>query len=293
MKGGKRLEKAARPMGKKRHPIAFAVLCLFALVALMPLLFTLVNSFLGAGEVQKYYGDLTTGNGPNPFHLIPEQATLSGWYEMMLRRPDYLVKFWNSLLLCAVIVAGQVVIGTLGGYAFAKFRFPGRDVLFFLIIVLMMLPYQVTLVPNYIVLDALGLLGGYPAIILPGVFSALSIFLMRQVIAGVPDASLEAAQLDGAGSFRILWQIVFPSSVSGVASLVILSIIDNWNMIEQPLVFLKDSTMYPMSVFLTQIGSAAPALGFACSVLSMLPTLLIFLFFEDELVTGISYSALK
>ena len=281
---------------RKKQPgraLAFGFLCLAAAVCLLPLVFTLVNSFLGAGEVQKYYGSLAVFGGPDPFHLIPEQATLSGWYEMLLRRPDYLVKFWNSLLLCGMIVAGQVVIGTLGGYAFAKFRFPGRDALFFLIIVLMMLPYQVTLVPNYIVLDALGLLGDYTAIILPGAFSALSIFLMRQVIAGVPDASLEAAQLDGAGSFRILWQIVFPASSSGVVSLVILSVIDNWNMIEQPLVFLKDSTLYPMSVFLTQISAAEPALGFACSVLSMLPTLLIFLFFEEELVTGISYSALK
>ena len=286
------MKKVKHPL-KLSHCVAFVLLCIAAVVSLLPLVFTFVNSFMGAGEIQKYYGDLVSGSGPNPFHLIPEQATLSGWYEMLLRRPDYLVKFWNSLLLCAVIVGGQVFFGTLGGYAFAKFRFPGRDLLFFLIIVLMMLPYQVTLVPNYLVLDTLNLLGGYPAIILPGFFSALSIFLMRQVIAGVPDASIEAAQLDGAGSFRILWQIVFPAAMPGVVSLILLSLIDNWNMIEQPLVFLSDSSLYPMSVFLTQINTSLPALGFACSVLSMLPTLLIFLFFEEELITGISYSALK
>lgn len=273
--------------------ISYGALALFALLALLPVLYTLVSSFMGAGEITKYYGDLTSGRGPLPFHLIPEMATLEGYYEMLLRRPDYLVKLWNSLILCVTIVGGQTVIAALGGYAFAKFRFPGRDVLFFAVIVLMMLPYQVTLVPNYIVLDTFGLLGDYPAVILPGVFSAFGVFLMRQVVAGVPDETLEAARLDGAGSWRILWQIVLPSCKAGVASMVILSFIDNWNMIEQPLIFLSDSTKYPMSVFLTQVNTMQPALGFACGVLSMLPVTLLFLFFEEELVTGIGYSSLK
>ena len=103
------------------------------------------------------------------------------------------------------ITAGQLLISIIGGYAFAKFRFPFRDTIFYCIIVLMMLPYQVTLVPTYMVVRELGLMNSMLSLILPGVFSAFGVFLMRQVMASVPDSILEAAKLDGANSFTALW----------------------------------------------------------------------------------------
>ena len=274
--------------------LIYFMLCLMAVVAVFPLLYTITNSFLSANEIDKYYGSLDMGNsGVNPFHLIPDRVTLSGFSVMLLEKPHYLLKFWTSLGLCGTIVSGQAVLSILGGYAFSKFRFPGRDMLFFMIIALMIMPLQVMLTPSYMVLDRLGLIGSYSSLILPGLFSAFGVFLMRQVMATVPDSLLESARIDGAGSFRILMQILLPSCKAGLFSLIVLSFIDNWNMVEQPLIFLKESFMYPLSVFLLQTNALEPALGFACGLLSMLPVLLLFLYFEDEMVHGIEYSVIK
>jgi multiple sugar transport system permease protein len=236
-----------------------------AAIAVIPLLFTVSNSFTG----------------------------MAGYYEILLARPHYLIKFWQSLGLCAIIVAGQVMVSSLGGYAFAKFRFPGRNIIFFFLIALMMMPLQVMLVPSFMTLDALGLIGSYPALILPIVFSAFGVFLMCQIMSAVPDSLLESAQIDGAGHFDVLMKIMLPNCKAGLASLVILGFIDSWNMVEQPLVYLRDSLRHPFSLFLLQINMVEPTLGFACGVLAMLPVLLLFLFFEEELVSGISYSVLK
>ena len=274
--------------------VIYLVLGVMAVLAVFPILYTVTSSFMGAGEISKYFGALAAESADiNPLHLIPEQATFSGYTTLLLERPHYLMKFWVSLGLCGLIVAGQIVVAVLGGYAFAKFRFLGRDGIFFFLIALMMMPYQVMLVPSYMVMDQLGLIGSYTALILPAVFSAFGVFLMRQIIAAIPDSLLEAARIDGAGSWRVLWRVLLPNCKSGLCSLLILCFIDTWNMVEQPLVFLRESYQYPLSVFLLEINKTDPALGFACGLLSMLPVLLLFLFFEEEMISGIGYSVVK
>lgn len=281
-------------MKTKANVFVYTMLVLMAVLSLFPILYTISNSFMGGAEIRLYYGNLSTDTSTvNPFHLIPDRITMSGYSKMLLENPQYLMKFWQSLGLCAVIVVGQTAVSALGGYAFAKFRFPGRDVIFFFLIALMMMPNQVMLVPSYIILDAMGLIGNNLAIVLPATFSAFGVFLIRQVMAAVPDSILESARIDGAGHFRILTSIMLPNCKAGLASLVILSFIDCWNMVEQPLVFLKESYKHPFSLFLLQINASEPALGFACGILAMVPVLLLFLFFEEELISGISYSVLK
>jgi multiple sugar transport system permease protein len=160
-------------------------------------------------------------------------------------------------------------------------------------VLLMMLPLQVTLVPNYIVLDKMGMIGSYSAIILPGICSAFGVFLLTQTFKSIPDSVLEAARLDGANQFKTLLLVVIPQAKAGIASLVILNFIDTWNMVEQPLVFLKDRLKYPLSIFLSQIKNADLSRAFVCGILAMLPVLLLFLHFKDALMTGIENSALK
>ena len=277
-----------------RRVLTYAALGLLAVAALFPLLYMVTNAFMGASEFARYYGSLAKGlSGLNPLHLIPDWITLSGFREIFLSQPNYLVKFWVSLFLSGGILAGQMLIAILGGYAFARFRFPGRDAIFFGIILLMMMPYQVTLVPNYLVLDRMGLIDTYAALILPGVFSAFGVFLMRQAMLNLPVSLFEAARLDGAGPLRILWRICLPNLKPALAALAILNFADSWNMVEQPLVFLKDAARYPLSVFLTQVNTIKPEVGFACGLLSILPALLLFLHFKDEMVLGIGYSALR
>lgn len=279
---------------KNKHVLFnYIFLGFFALFVLLPIIYTITNSFMGAEEVNRYYSKISTEGAETMFHILPDRFTLDSYYQMLFRRPDYLVKFWNSVLLTGAIVVGQVVISSMAGYAFSKFRFPGRDAIFFVLIILMMMPYQVTLVSNFIVLDKLGMIGTYAAVILPAIFSPFGVFLMRQVIDSMPGDIIEAAKIDGANQCRILLRIVMPRCRAGIVSLIILSFVDSWNMVEQPLIFLKDASSYPLSVFLSQTGGANPSLSFACGVLAMIPVALLFLFYEQELVEGISLSNLK
>lgn len=118
----------------------------------------------------------------------------------------------------------------------------------------MMLPVQVTLVPNYILFDKIGLIGSYLSLILPGIFSTFGVFLLTQVFSAIPNDMIEAAKIDGANHFQILIRIIIPCSKTGIASLIILCFIDSWNMIEQPLAFLKNYLKYPLSIFLSRIN---------------------------------------
>lgn len=270
------------------------ILVFMACLVLVPFLFTILNAFMGSEEFYYYYGTLNSKEEVYlAFHLIPDQWSGEGFVTILLSTPEYLMKFWNSLGITAAIVLGQIGISCLAGYGFSKFRFPGRYPLFVLVVILMMMPYQVTLVSNYIILDKLGLIGGYPAVILPGIFSSFGVFLMKQVMDGIPQEILEASRLDGAGHIRTLLAVALPMVKGGIASLLMLNFVDNWNMVEQPMVFLREKSMYPLSIFLADSISGSSMEIFACGVLAMLPVVLLFAGFRDELESGIALSSLK
>lgn len=259
---------------KRFSRLRLVFLCFFGLFVVVPILFTLVNSF-------------STGTA---YGLLPQQWSLAGWYEVLIRRPHYLVKFWNSLILSVTIAAGQALVASLAGYAFSKFRFPGREPLFFIVIIVMMMPYQVTLVSNYFVIRGLGLMGSWAALIIPAVFSPFGVFLLRQVFDTCPDELLDAARIDGAGDLTILFRILLPRSRAGVVSLVLLTFVDAWNMVEQPLVYLDNSYDYPLSVFLSQMSGQDVGVLCVCGILAALPVLLLFLYYDQDLADGISLS---
>ncbi len=276
-------------MKQKQKRLQILLLAIAAVCVLLPVVYTICNAFMSGEEIARYY--LGGQDGFSAFHLFPESFSLDGFYQALLRRPDYLLKFWNSLGYTLLMVALQLLVVCPTAYGFARFRFPGREALFFLIVLLMLLPYQVTLVANYMVLDRMGLIGSWWAVVLPAAFSPLGVFIMRQAMSSVPAELLEAARLDGAGELRTLLQIVLPRCKGAVASVVILSFVEYWNMVEQPLMVLADRRQYPLSIFLAQANSDMPEIGFACGVLAMLPVLLLFLYFEDALVEGIAASA--
>lgn len=262
---------------RKRTSVAkLVVLSLLSVIALGPMLYTFANSF----------------SGSTAYGLFPAEWSLQGWKEVFWNRPHYLAKFWNSLGLAAAIVLGQVLVSCLAGYGFSKFLFPGKETMFFLVILLMMMPYQVTLVSNYLMLDKLGLVGSRWALILPGVFSPFGVFLLRQVFDTCPNDILEAARLDGAGNLRILFGILVPRCRAGIISLGILSFIDAWNMVEQPIVYLKSEYDYPLSVFLTRMNGQNVGVLCTCGVLAALPVVLLFLYYDQELTEGVTLSHL-
>ena len=227
--------------------------------------------------------------------LISNQGgfTLAYYYQVFLAQEQYLLRFWKSLGLCLCITAGQVVVSTLAGYGFAKCRFPGKNVLFFLLMVLMIMPLQVTLVPNYIMLDRLGLLDTYYALVLPMIFVPLGTFIMTQSFQAVPNEIIEAARLDGCGTIGIICRISAPMNRAGMVCTLLLSFLDGWNMVEQPMVYLENFGRYPISVALASVPPEDPTVQLVCCILTVLPPLFLFTYFNRELVEGIALGGEK
>ncbi len=224
--------------------------------------------------------------GPVCYLLWGCFTNLEGFWLTFLRTPEYLYKFWNSLGICLAISIGQLVVSCMGGLALAKYPVPGKRLWIGVLIVMLLLPLQVTLVPNYLILDKLELLDTVWALILPGIFSPLGTVVMWITFRGVSDELIEAAQLDGAKVGTILWRVMVPVGKSGVASVFLLSFIDAWNMVEQPMVFLRNTSQYPLSVFLASLSKEGFALSFHSGLLSMIPAVILLLYFRQELVEG-------
>jgi multiple sugar transport system permease protein len=224
---------------------------------------------------------------------IPDRVTISQNYYVLVKQPQFLFMFWNSVIITAPIIAGQIVVSALAGYAFSQLRFRMREPLFFIYIVTMLMPFQVTLVPNFIIADRLGLLDSYLAIIFPGIFGAFGVFLLRQFMAYIPFAYIEAARIDGCNQLQIFLRIVMPLCKPGIAALAMLLFIDNWNMVEQPLIFLQDAAKQPLSVYLSVIGEGERGIAFAACAIYMMPMILMMLYAENHLVEGIQLSGIK
>ncbi|MDO4451817.1 MAG: carbohydrate ABC transporter permease [Lachnospiraceae bacterium] len=267
---------------------------IIVLLILFPVLFTFINSFMSPEEVKTTYeGVFGKFGSAVQLQWIPQQFSMLGYEKVFIDTPNYLIKFWRSLGMCSIIVVGQIIVGSMCGLVFAKYRIGGKRIFFILFIIFLLLPVQVTLVPNYIILSALHLTDTWWALVLPAIFSPFSTFFMTIVFQNIPMSLLEAGRLDGANTFQILTKIVLPVAKPGVISLAVLVFVDNWNMVEQPMVFLNKVTEFPLSVFLASVNAENFELQFVCGILSLIPVTLLFLFFHDELAEGISVSVSK
>lgn len=213
--------------------------------------------------------------------------SLQAYYEVFLSSRLYLRRFCRSLALSVVIAGGQVLVSMLAGYAFAKCKFPGRRIFFYLLMLLMILPVQVTLAANYSLFRQLDLLNTYYCLALPSIFVPLGTFLMTRSFQSVPNEIIEAAQLDGCNLMRVIFRIAGPMNKSGLVCTMLLSFLDSWNMVEQPLAYLKDFMDYPLSVGLAAAPPESQAVRMACCVLVALPPLFLFAYYNQELLEGI------
>ncbi|MDD2534079.1 MAG: carbohydrate ABC transporter permease [Eubacteriales bacterium] len=296
---------------KRETPIYLktGLILILALIFVFPIVMTILNSFMSSDEIVANYGMLFDKNtdpwamptapelpwiSPSAhFKLIPDLVSVQQYVEILFKSTDYLIKFWNSVFLVLPIVAGQIFIGALAAYGFTRFRGRIAQLIFFSYIILMLMPFQVTLVPNYLVAEWFGLLDNPLSIILPGVFSTFSVFLLTKYMRRIPRDYLEVAQLDGAGHWAIFTQIMLPMCKTALYSLAVLVFIDYWNMVEQPIIFLSDPLKHPLSVFLVKVNEGDIGLAFAASTLYMIPALLMFFHGEQYLVEGITHSGLK
>lgn len=285
--------------------VGVVIASIAAIIAILPLFFTFLNSFMTSAEINDNYGMVfqsLSGHSDSAakylsstpvLKLIPEQVTIEQYKTLMFMSPTYLLKFWNSIILVVPIVIGQMLVACLAAYSFSRYRRKRREILFFSYIILMLMPFQVTLVPNYIVAEKLGILDSIWAIILPGVFSTFSVFLLAKYMRQIPSSYIEAAKLDGASEWQIFTRIAIPMCKSALYAMSILLFIDYWNMVEQPLVLLTSVDKQPLSVFLSQVNEAEIGIAFAASALYMIPPILIFLYGEEYLVEGISRTGIK
>lgn len=293
--GAARKKKIARTA---KITLATLVAASFAILFLMPIILTMTNSFMAASEISSNYGSVfaTTETGGKVYisekvnlKFIPDMVSFSQYATVLFKSPDYLLKFWNSVILVGPIVFFQLLTASFASFGFARYSGKLRTVIFFAYIILMLMPYQVTLVPNYLVSDWLNLLDSYWAIWLPGIFSPFAVYLLTKFMRRIPDSVVEAAQIDGAGEWKIFWKICMPLCKGAVCSTAILVFIDYWNMVEQPLILLSDGETHPLSVFLSKINAGEIGLAFAVATIYMVPSLLIFLYGEEYLVDGITY----
>jgi len=277
------------------------VMTFIAAVLLFPIVITFTNSLMTEREIKINYepiGKMNEASGGNTdrfanLKLLPDQVSLKQYGEILVNSPRYLMMFWNSVWMVVPIIAGQASVAALAAYAFSKLQFRGRDNLFLVYVLTMLMPFQVTLVPNYIMADQLGLLNHAGAIILPGIFAAFGVFMLRQFMLHIPYSYIEAAKIDGAGHMRIFMTIIVPMVKPGVAALIVLLFVDYWNMVEQPLIFLDDPFKQPLSVYLSRINEGEQGVAFAASMLYMTPMVLLFLYAESNFIEGIQLSGIK
>ena len=297
--------KKRRPKNFIKTTILFLIAMIFAVSFLLPTILTFANSFMSEQEISSNYGaifnDYTSSDDGGKktttyrsktvnLKLIPDKVVGTQYETVLLKSPDYLMKFWNSVLLTLPIMIFQIIIALGASYCFARFRGRLREMIFFLYLVLMLMPYQVTLVPNYLVASTLNLLDTRWSIILPGIFAPFSVYLLTKFMRRIPESVIEAAKLDGANEWQIFRKIAIPMCKGPIASVAILVFIDYWNMVEQPLIMMSDSAFHPLSVFLSQINKGEIGLAFAIATIYMVPPILIFLYGEEYLVDGIAYS---
>lgn len=305
--------RAARAADKRRRAVKRRFITILGVIvvsivssfAILPIFFTFLNSFMSSAEIKTNYGiiyqSLPGGtSGAEEFisrmpqlQLIPQQVSVEQYKNLLFMTPSYLFRYWNSIILTVPIVGGQLVVACLASYSFARYRSKWKEILFFAYIILMLMPFQVTLVPNYLISDKLGLLDSYGAVILPGVFSTFAVYILTKYMRRIPSAYIDAAKIDGANEWQIFTKIVLPNCKSVICAMGILLFIDYWNMVEQPLIMLSDDEMRPLSVFLAQVNTDEIGLAFAACALYMIPPLLVFLRGEDYLVEGISQAGIK
>lgn len=279
--------------------IAALIIGFVAILFILPTVLTIANSFMTEKEITANYGAMLDNMTEDKktyiseklnLKFIPDIVTFDQYESILFKNSEYLLKFWNSVILVVPITVFQLVVAVFAAYGFSRSTGRIKELIFFSYIILMLMPYQVTLVPNFLVADKFGLLNTRWSVILPGIFSPFSVFLLTKVMKRIPSSYIEAAKLDGASEWQILSNICIPLCKGPLFSVGLLVFIDYWNMVEQPLIMMEDSDMHPLSVFLSEINKGDIALAFAVAVIYMVPSLLMFLYGEDYLVEGITYS---
>lgn len=271
-----------------------AILLLIAAVILVPVSIPVIYMFLGPDESARTLGGvLEDQQGYASLILFPAYPTFQPLQDLFLFCTEFYDSFWNTVLYAGIISVMQLLIGMPAAWAFGQYDFNGKKLLSGAYLLMMMLPFQVTMVSNYLLLYQFYLLDTVWAIILPGIFSTFPVFLMTNFFRTIPGEMIEAARVDGAGEFLIFRKIGVPAGKAGLAASFLLNFIEYWNMVEQPLAFLEDKRLKPVSLFLPAFNQYTAESIFAASAAAMILPILIFLWGKKYLEEGITCLAVK
>ena len=280
---------------KKIKALALYIpLIVLALLVWWVLWFMLMGSLMPVDELTATIGaSLGTNTGYSTWPVLPSWPTLQPLVTLLLDTPEFFTMFWNTFRITVPSIVGQVVLATPAAWALSRFQFPFRRLVATIYISLMLMPFQVTMVPNFIVIDNLGLMDSIWAVVLPFAFSAFPVFIIMRGFDAVPRALLEAADIDGAGKIRTFLHIGLPLGVPSILAASVLGFLEVWGAIEQPMIFLRDPSVWPLGLFLPQIVSEQLGLAMAASLIMLLPAALFFFFGQKYLELGIQSAGVK
>lgn len=273
----------ARRLRRRRPWVVGTVLSLGAVATAFPFAWMIVSAVKPRRESMAY-----------PPHVLPQHVTLE-YFVQLMRQLDFGRYLVNTLAVVAISMVGLVLMA-MAGFGFAKFTFRGKEPIFFLVLTTMMIPVQVTMIPTYLILNAVGLTNTLLGIAMPTLVSAFGVFMFRQFMTTIPTEVIEAARIDGAGEARIFGQIVLPMSRPILAVQVVLTFISGWNSFLWPLVIASDQNLYTLSVgiaLLNQQVATNPSLQMAAAALMVVPVLVVFVIFQRHIVQGFALSGLK
>jgi ABC-type glycerol-3-phosphate transport system permease component len=261
------------------------LLWLSGVLAAFPFFWMIRSSVMPEKQIMKF-----------PPIWIPSSLTLQHFADVLTRQPfgRYIL---NSLLVAVIVTVGQLVVASMGAYAFARLRFPGRDRLFLLYLATMIIPTQVTLIPQYVLISRFGWVDSYAALTVPFLSSAFLTFLLRQFFLSIPRDLEDAARIDGAGYFRTYATIVLPLSAPALATSALLAFMSSWTNFLWPLIVTRSRDLRTVPVGLAalqqEMGRVDYAQIMAGSVLAMLPMFVLFLFLQRYIIESVAASGLK
>lgn len=270
------------------------VLFLPALLVFIPVILLVTGSVTGRGELRESLGPIFLETKEYiSWKLMPDYPTFENYKKILFETPQFFVLFWNSIKMTGLIMLGELLVGVPAAWAFAAYRFRFGKEIFSAYIVLMLLPFQVTMLSSYLVLSDINLMDTPWAVILPAVFSTFPVFICYGSFRQIPQELLEAARMDGACEFTIFIRVGLPLGSSGIFSAMVLAFLEYWNMMEQPLAFLENKALWPLSLYLPEITWNQAGYAFTASVITLIPPVFVFLLGRDYLEKGIIYSGLK
>jgi len=262
----------------------YLFLSISGILTIAPFVWMISASLMADGHASVY-----------PPRFFPDESTLIQ-YKILFTRLNALSNFFNSLILSVLVTMVSLLFNSMAGYAFAKFRFHGKDKLFTILLSSMIIPAQVTMLPLFLMLKYMGFINTYMAIVIPGLANIFGIFMIRQYAISIPDSLLESARIDGATDFQIYWKIILPLCKPILVTLALFTFLGTWNDFLWPLIVLTDNSMYTLPVALANLmgeHTKDPELMMAGSVITIIPVVIVFLSLQKHYIKGIMMGGVK